>query len=60
MDSTHVHINDLLQPNSTLTRHQWGVKCWSMTTFPFLWYVQLKSLKLAKMASKWLEKRTDL
>ena len=28
--------------------------------FPFLWYVQLKNLKLAKMASKWLEKRTDL
>ena len=28
--------------------------------FPFLWYVQLKNLKLAKIASKWLEKRTDL
>ena len=28
--------------------------------FPFLWYVQLKNLKLAKMASKSLEERTDL
>ena len=28
--------------------------------FPFLRYVQLKNLKLAKMASKWLEKLTDL
>ena len=27
---------------------------------PFLWYVQLKNLKLAKIVSKWLEKRTDL
>ena len=27
--------------------------------FPFLWYEQLKNLKLAKMASKWLEKRTE-
>ena len=28
--------------------------------FPFLWYVLLKNLKLAKIASKWLEKQTDL
>ena len=28
--------------------------------FSFLWYVQLKNLKRAKMASRWVEERTDL
>ena len=28
--------------------------------FSFLRYVQLKNLKRAKMASRWLEERTDL
>ena len=32
MDSTVIHINDFPRPNSTLTRHQQGLKTTYITT----------------------------